>query len=225
MVDADAISIQPLHSASPPEIFEGAFNVLCDVFVASSAVHVALDTQMDPYRRYYRPYFEAMVAENLSLVALTGKNANDSEPAALEVAGVIMGTDFAVPDDAHAEVPPWIAPLYALLDELTDAYREEQAAAPGEIVLVDMAAVPPQFGGRGIYKKLRAAFHDHALAAGYQKVLAELSSAATQKVCVDRFGHTVVNEIAFADFKFNGAAPFLSIKKPSTIQLVEGSLV
>ena len=60
-----------------------------------------------------------------------------------------------------------------------------------------------------------------AKAAGFNTVIGELSSAATQHVCVNSLGQTVMAEIEYASFEFAGGYPFAEIVKPPSIQLVE----
>ena len=53
-------------------------------------------------------------------------------------------------------------------------------------------------------------------------IFGELSSAVTQKRCVEKFGHQVVGEISYQDYQYNNRYPFADIKDPPTIQLVAG---
>ncbi len=215
MGDAKAISIRPLVNDEDSGVFQAAFDVLCDVFVESSAVHVALGVQAGPYRKYFAPHFQSMVAQGLSYVAVDDRTD--------EVVGVIVGCDF-IQDADHSSEPGWITPLYELLDDLSARYHDTLEVGQGEIILVDMAAVIPGYEGRGIYRQLRLQLHERAREVGFTRVVGELSSAATQAVCTREFGHRVVSEIAFADFVYQGTRPFAAITEPPTIQLVEGRL-
>nr|MBX2838286.1 hypothetical protein [Gammaproteobacteria bacterium] len=60
--------------------------------------------------------------------------------------------------------------------------------------------------------------------AGFRSVVGELSSSATQHLCINKFGHTVQAEIAYESFMYEGENPFSKIKEPPSIILAEGDL-
>jgi len=87
-----------------------------------------------------------------------------------------------------------------------------------------MAVVSSSYRHRGVYRRLREVVHCVGHNAGFKRVVGELSSAATQRVCVAEFGHTVCAEIHYDAFEFSGRRPFCLIRDPCSIQLVEGEL-
>lgn len=93
-----------------------------------------------------------------------------------------------------------------------------------DTILIDLAVVSSQARGRGIYQRLRKEIQVSAKKAGFRNIAGELSSTATQKVCVQKFGQRVVAEIYFAQYKEKDRYPFSSITTPTSIQLVIGDL-
>ncbi|MEM7292239.1 MAG: hypothetical protein AAF420_02430 [Pseudomonadota bacterium] len=90
--------------------------------------------------------------------------------------------------------------------------------------MVDLAVVAREAGGRGVYKNLRLQAQTLAKIEGFETCVGELSSAATQHVLMNKFGHRVVAEVEFAEFEFDGKKPFASISDPTSIVMAEGLL-
>jgi len=91
-------------------------------------------------------------------------------------------------------------------------------------MLVDMAVVSSMARGQGIYRKLRESAHLIGREAGFSRVIGELSSAATQQLCINRLKHKVCAEIVYSTYEYKNQKPFASIKEPKSIVLVEGDL-
>lgn len=200
-----------------PDACEAAFSLACQVFVDGSVLHQALGIPLDEYRAYFRGPFTTLLAHDLSLVAVDERDGT--------VLGCLLARDYAEPAPGDAPVPEKLEPLAALLHALEQRYRAIRSIAPGRCMLVDMAIVSPHAAGRGIYRRLRESAHRLGREAGFEQVVGELSSAATQHVCVNGFGHRVRAEIAYASFEHRGRRPFAAIREPVSIQLVEGDLI
>lgn len=203
------IEIRPLES----DLIEPAFALATRVFSAGSTVHRALGIGLEEYRAYLRASFEEMVAEGLSVAAI--------DAATGDMMGCMIVTDFHGQLTDNSCPPAKFAPLAALTGALCDQYAR---IGPGEVILVDMGAVSDKAAGMGAYQRMRAAVQNGARAKGYQRVVGELSSAATQHVVLNRLGHKKLAEIQFADFEFGGKRPFQTITDPPSILLTEGEL-
>ena len=114
--------------------------------------------------------------------------------------------------------------ISALFEELEAIYMQARHLAPGDALLVDMAAVPLAHTGKGIYQALRTEISIRAKSLGYKYIIGELTSSATQKVVLEKMGHRKRAEIAFAGFTLNGTRPFASITNPQTVILAEETL-
>jgi len=121
-------------------------------------------------------------------------------------------------------MPDSIRPVAALLQSLDALYRNQRQIVLGDYLLVDMAVVSSAACGQGLYRKLRTFVHQHGCNAGFKWVVGELSSAATQRVCVADFGHKICAEIDYRSFEYSGQRPFSTISDPRSILLVEGEL-
>ena len=193
-----------------------AFELVCEVFVEGSVLHKAVGVSLDEYREYLSGSFQIMLQQGLSLVATDRLNG--------EVVGCLVACDYTTPVQALTEMPECVKPVSALLQRLDTLYRQQRQITPGDTLLVDMAVVGKGVRGRGLYRKLREVVHHHGYSAGFRRVAGELSSAATQHVCVTEFGHKVCVEIDYEAFEFSGHRPFSVIRDPRSIQLVEGEL-
>ena len=193
-----------------------AFDLICDVFVTNSVLHRALQITPEEYRDYAAPWFELIVKQGFSVVAMD-KNTQ-------QVAGCLLACDYANQVSNPATVPEKMRPLSAILTQLDHLYCQEEKPAIGEQLLIDIAVVHPEFEGNGVYTRMRQYVQHLARSAGFRLVVGELSSAATQAVCVDKFRHKIFAEVKYDQFRFEGNAPFASISEPKGIQLVVGKL-
>jgi hypothetical protein len=214
----DKYIIQPLVLADA----EQALQFACREFVTESPVHRVVGVAYDEYLSYLRASFMTMAAEGLSFVAV------DTEGA--ELAGCVLAGDFCpetnalLSEELQYEVPESMRAIKALLNELERPYKQSVSNSSDEILIVDIAAVNRAARGQGLYRRLRLSAQGAAKERGFSRVVGELSSAATQRFCVEKLGHKIINEVAYKTFRFNDTLPFASIERPSTLQLVEGVL-
>jgi len=193
-----------------------AFTLACEVFVEASVLHTAVGISVEEYQRYMDASFKAMISQGLSLVAVdTDTN---------KVIGCLIACDYLTQGQATTTVPKKLKPVNAILANLDNLYRKNQRLQAGDCMLVDMAVVTPDARKLGIYSELRKAAHRLGREAGFTRVVGELSSAATQRLCVDRLNHKVCAEIEYASFEYEGQTPFSSISTPKSILLTEGAL-
>lgn len=210
MTDFD---IRPLDGA----LAESAFDLASRNFATQSALHVALDARIDEYRAYLRPTFFDDVDDGLSLAAID-RNSGD-------LVGVLIVRDF-LKQRFTGRLPfqHIFDPVTALFETLEAAYLQERELQPGQAVLVDMAAVASSCTGRGIYQALRRAISAQARSAGYHYTIGELTTAATQKVVLEKLGHRARAEITPAAFIYERKHPFASVTDPARILLTEEAL-
>jgi len=199
-----------------PDSLEPAFELASEVFVNSSTLHRALNIGLREYRSYLLPSFEQMIDEGLSVMARNDETG--------EVVGCLIATDFAPQSDEGIEVRGKFTPLAALTQSLCRQYHEHRSIVTGQVVLADMGVVSESALGTGVYQRMRDALCLYAQRRGFDRIVGELSSAATQHVVIEKLGHEVCAEIVFADFEFDGERPFNSITEPRSIILAEGTL-
>lgn len=191
-----------------------ALELIVGSFASDSVLHAALHVDAESYRPYVQAWLEPSIAQGLSWTII-------DEPSR-RMAACLLAMDYDIPD-MDSYMPERLLPMKALFAKLDAAY----AAVRGDdqrVALVDLAVVSPAFRQRGLYRQLREAVHQDAYDQGFTHVVGELSSAATQRVCIEQFGHRVVAEVPFESFEFEGQRPFASIISPSAIRMVEGQL-
>ena len=190
-------------------------SLICDDFYHRSPLHQAVGITASEFREYMTQQWARTITSGplKSLVAIDEQTD--------QVLGCLI-TDSFPQSFEHTEALPYKrAAIARLLQSLQQQYLNNNPF-PDKALLVDMAVVSTSAGKRGIYQALRTTLHEHASAAGFNQVFGELSSAVTQKICVEKFGHDVVGEISYRDFSYNNRYPFASIDDPLTIQLVAG---
>jgi len=196
--------------------YEEALKFTASEFCAGSTLHRALGIHSCDYIKYLRQPFLSLAAENLSFIAL--------DSATNSIVGCILSGDYSCSSAADNVTPDQLKPIAALIRELEEKYKSHRVVNPGSILLVDIAVVAHTVRGQGIYRQLRNTVHDAGTSRGFKYVIGELSSLATQQLCVKKLGHKVVCEIQYDRFEYQGDYPFVSIKEPACIQLVEGVL-
>ena len=182
----------------------------------ASTLHKALNINLEEYRPYLRASFDEMAASGLSVVAIDTKT-ND-------VIGCVIGCDFYDHIHAKSTAPEKFAPLPALSKALCHSFIKQHPPKAGNIAFLNMAAIAPAFLGQGIYQEMRTFTHANAKQRGFQSVIGELSSAATQHFVLNKLGHIKRAEVSFKHFDNNGTKPFRSIQEPKSIILAEGRL-
>ena len=210
MVDID---IRTLDAA----LAEDAFALASWNFATQSVLHLALEANLDEYRAYLRPTFFDDVDDGLSLAAIDAVSG--------DLVGILIVRDFL--KQRFAGPLPFqqnFDPITALFEALEAAYLRDRSLTPGEALLVDMAAVAPSHTGRGIYQALRREISARARAAGYSYTIGELTSAATQRVVLEKLHHRKAAGIIPADFTHDGGRPFATVTDPAVIMLTEETL-
>ncbi len=230
------ISISSLHNADAEEVLW----FVCERFVADSVLHHALGLQAKEYQRYLRQSFYTMVAEGLSFIARDNTTqellgcivatemqplAQICEPTTTEPNEEGTANTSAEQETTSLSTQKTLAPLNALLNQLDAAYHQYRRVQQRQVILVDIAVVDRKARGIGLYKKLREQVHQAGRQQGFKYVVGELSSCATQRYCVDTLNASVIADIHYASFCYNGYYPFAAITDPPSIQLVESTLI
>jgi hypothetical protein len=192
---------------------EAAFELATEVFVRHSHLHLAVGADLSSYRANVAADFYRDVMDGLSLVAIDRRYNT--------VIGVLLVRDFTKPALVQINDTCY-APIVAVTNQLAADYQRGRHISAGEVALVDMAAVNPDFAGQGVYRALRMALAVHAYECGYRFVVGELSSVVTQRLVLDRLHHKNCAELVLADFIYDGKRPFAAIHTPAKIILAEG---
>ena len=196
---------------------EQCLSLVIDHFCRQSTLHTAANVSSKELREYLSKHWYRYACEGPieSLVAVSDDGT--------EALGCVIARRFPTLIGSINNLPEKQKPITALLQAL-EAQFLEQSESSARSVLVDLAVVKESATRLGIYQNLRSVMHQRAAEAGYEKIYGQLTSVATQHVCVKKLEHKVVSEIRYQDFSYNGTRPFASIESPRSIQLVEGCL-
>ncbi len=189
------------------------FDFVCREFVRGSELHRAVDVGSEEFSDYFEESFFSMVAEKMSLVAV--------DQASGEITGCLLAGQFQPCEAPNLNTPKSIQAIKAILRQLEKQHLQKLSLPLEQLVLVDIAIVTPAASGRGIYTALRHSLHDRASELGFSGVIGELSSRASQVVCVQKLGHRLVGQVDYQSFQFDGGYPFSVIDNTYSIQLVE----
>ena len=190
-----------------------AFELATEVFVRHSNLNQAVGADLSSYRAYVATGFYRDVADGLSLIA--------DDRTQKTVMGVLITRDFITPATPQLDDPRY-APIVAVTSHLKSIDRRQRQISAGEVALVDMAAVHPDYAGQGVYRALRMALATHGFARGYRYIAGELSSAVTQRLVLEHLQLRDCAELVLADFIYEGKRPFAAIKTLPKIILAEG---
>ena len=193
---------------------EKAFALVSSNFANQSALHVALNTDLEEYRAYLRPTFFDDMKDGLSLVA--------TDMTSGELLGVLVARDLMkkrpksyLPFQEKYEL------ISKLLCMLEAQYLQQRHLIMGDALLVDMAAVSPLHASKGIYQTLRKEISRRAKLRGYKYVIGELTSSATQKVVLEKMGHKKCAQVKLSKFSDGNRRPFETVVEPKIIMLAE----
>ena len=196
------------------QLAEEAFDLASSNFANQSVLHVALNTDLEEYRAYLRPTFFDDVKDDFSLVAKDTKND--------ELLGVLIARDLLKnPPISYLPFQRKYVSISKLFKMLETKYLQQRRIFIGDALLVDMAAVSPPHTSRGIYQMLRKEISRRAKLCGYKYVIGELTSAASQKVVLEKMGHRNCAQINLSTFSDDNGRPFETIVDPETIVLAE----
>ena len=195
---------------------DAALQFVCREFVSNSSLHIATNVPLDVYTTYLKEPFFAAIKAKTSFMFVHHDTGS--------IAGCILAQDILSTTSNSIATPESVKPIKALLDALEAPYFERRNVTEGTTLLVDIAVVSPTARRHGLYTKLRNAVHIQGSKLGYSKVIGELSSAATQHLCINKLGHSIISEIELNTFLFKNQYPFKTIETPRTIQLVEGNI-
>lgn len=203
--------MQPVIRAMTPADAANTSAMLGQHFPSSSVLHRALNIEAAQWQGGDTNTLLAAAASGCSVVA--------THPDNTTLLGCVVAWAL---DNGHDKPSPHTDatdPISALLQALRQA---APAPLPGKTVHIDMAVVTPSARGRGLYRRMRETVHAQSRALGYTRLRGELSSAATQHVCLNHFGHRMLSEVHYASFECRNARPFATVHTPPSIQLVEG---
>ena len=197
-----------------------ALELICNEFCTNSTLHRAVGLKRPEFRQSMSQGWENTIKRS-PVTPLVAIDTNTDR-----VIGCMIPEHFPADFSGIDKLPSKRRSIALLLQALEEKYfrTHPNNETNDRLILIDLAVVSRAHSGLGIYQELRQTMHVNAKEAGYQSIVGELSSAATQRVCVEKFGHRVMAEIDFKSYSEGPRQPFISIAEPPTIQLVVGEL-
>lgn len=196
------------------ENLEGAVQCVSRAFTMNEPMSKQLGITVEEFLVFARLCYSEIINDGLSLVAI--------HRATERVVGVRISEDFCrVPQEDYDGISPKFIPLFAILDTLSNRYREIRQVVPGKFAHMFMVGVEPEFANQGLAPRMYRHFIKLAMEKGYTYAVTEPTGTISQHVLRNKFGFDVLDEIFYEDFVFEGAKPFEEIEDHQSAQLME----
>jgi ribosomal protein S18 acetylase RimI-like enzyme len=179
-------------------------HLLAGVFSAAEPPAVAMGLTAMDFERFVGLLCPKAAAEGLTIVA--------RDLGSGQIAGVLLTDDFAVPPVlASGEVSDKFLPIFAMLDNLDDQYRQSRSIVAGQYLHLFMLAVDEHFAGRGIAQQLVTACLLNGRQKGYTHAVTEATGVVSQHL-FRKLGFADRFRVSYQDYRYEGRALFASIR-------------
>ncbi len=136
----------------------------------------------------------------------------------------MLNDDFSQPFSIDTSlISKKFLPIFSMLGELDNQYRNLRAAPQGECLHLFMLAVDPRFTGQGIAQRLVETSLQIAKARGYRYAVTEATGLISQKV-FRKLGFEERFRVSYAEYKYEGQHVFASIVAHGGTALMERQL-
>jgi hypothetical protein len=173
------------------------------------------------------------VKEFVDFVKLIGPKAQQEELTVLardletgQVIGAMITDDFAsVPPEGMEHLGERFEPIFALLGELDEQYKQGRSLRLGEYLHLFMIAVKHQIKGRNVAHNLIQSCLENGMRKGYHTAVAEATGVISQHIFRNKFGFVDRLEIPYKTFVHQGRRVFESIEEHTGTILMDKPLV
>jgi len=196
----------------------GAVRCVSHAFTSNEPMSRHLGITPEDFIVFASAYYRELIDEKLSLVAIDERSS--------QVIGVRISEDYCKQDEDFFVdgLSPRFTPLFALLGELSDYFKNNHQVSPGTYAHLFMVAVADGFTRRGIAPNMYKLFLDIAMKRGYTYAVTEPTGLISQHVLLKKFGFRELHRINYHDFEFEGTYPFATIKDHTCAMLLEKKL-
>lgn len=211
-VDERRLGLVPPRPATPglklvplqAEHVEATARLAAAVFREREPLAACVEVSLAEFLPFCRTTVVACAAGGLSFVATRPSCAGEAET----VVGFCLAHDLARPVDAP--LPPRLAPVLALLDELGRSYERHlgSAAVPGQVAELFMSGVAPGVDGLTLVLALEGASLAAARERGYTRAMAVCTHRVTAHIALEESGFRRIAAIRYATYQVAGAAIF-----------------
>lgn len=197
---------------------EGAIHCVSRAFIKNEPMAAHLNITMDEFLVFANAFYPSLIEPQLSFVAVDEGNG--------QVVGIRVSEDYHQ-EEEPPEIPglsPKFYPLFTLLDQLGETFKGMRQVKPGQYVHMFMVAVDDGYQRRGVAPKMNSAFFKHVKARGFTHAVTEPTGLISQHILRNKFGFSVLHELAYADFEFDGEKPFADLEGHPSAMLMEKDL-
>ncbi len=195
---------------------DAVVHLLAAAFSAREPPAVAMGLSYDDLATFVRQLIPCAADAGLSAVA---------RPASAgDAVGVMLNDDFGRPFPINSSaISQKFLPIFSMLGELDDLYRESRAVGKGECLHLFMLAVDPPFTGKGVAQRLVETSLQLAKTKGYRYAVTEATGLISQRV-FRKLGFEERFRTSYADYKYREQSVFASIVAHDGTALMERSL-
>lgn len=186
------------------EHVEATARLAAAVFREREPLAACVEVSLAEFLPFCRTTVVACAAGGLSFVATRPAREDEAET----VVGFCLAHDLARPVDAP--IPPRLAPVLALLDELGRSYERHlgSAAVPGQVAELFMSGVARGVDGLTLVLALEQASLAAARERGYTRAMAICTHRVTAQLALEESEFRRIAAIRYATYQVAGAAIF-----------------
>lgn len=185
-------TLESEHVKSTIDLFIKAF---CDYEPITKAINIS----HEDYEPYARDIVQKAVRDGLSKVALDENQ---------KVIAFNLSEDLANPYHPDLKKYPKMAPIVALITELTQPFLKNKVFNKGKVLHPMVCAIDPSYQGHGMSTAINLTTLESAAQKGFQFVYTEFTNELSEKSAFHFKSYKAIKEIKYKDFLFEGKKPF-----------------
>lgn len=190
--------------------------LLARVFAEREPPSVAVDLSPPEFASFIRLYCPKVAADGISIVARAATTG--------DMVGALLADDMAVdPPDGLDRLSPKFDPVFDILIQLDEEYREGRSFRPGEGLHLFFLGVDAAAVGQGVARQLVAECLANGMRRGYRLAVTEATSKTSQHI-FRKLGFVERVRRSYRDHRFAGQSFFASIADHGGPVLMDKSL-
>jgi hypothetical protein len=193
---------------------EQAIRCVVEAFTQHEPMTTTLGISLDEFRPFAKIICEKAIRDQLSLVA--------KEKGTNNVAGFSLAEDFiSEPPEELEKLSNKFHPIFALLNDLDEAYKKASRLAEGEILRLFMGGACFAFRNMKIVTTLIEAQLRLAREKNFLGVVAEVTGPISQHILIDKFSFRKIKQIEYKSYVYRGKKVFSDIEEASACIFIE----
>lgn len=180
---------------------EEAAHCLNFQFIHEEPLMKSLCVNPDEFSEITKSICQEAISEGISVVAI------DEYSSKLKGVMICLDLESSVSFDIE-KMCPKILPIFDLMDQMKNKYRNEFPSKLGETVESFMTAVYREYANQGLTYGLINAALPLWIEKGYSRVVGCLTHPVTQKIILSHPKISIFDQIKVCDYKYKGTKPF-----------------